>query len=254
VAADVLDPLPVRSGLTHDTLFDGAIELLQPETGYRANIDALLLGAFASARPARHVVDLGCGVGTVALALAHFGAAERATLVDRDPRLLELAQRNTRTAGLASRVLERDLCAQPISRADVGSADLIVANPPFFAEATGRPRRHLDDRRARSGALAPFLRAGAALLDGPRSRFCIAYPARSLQDLLENATTLGLVAKRLRLVHARVDRPARLALLELRRARRGGLLVEPPLVEWTAPGIKSSEIESLIGRRTVDRT
>jgi tRNA1Val (adenine37-N6)-methyltransferase len=235
-------------------LFGGAIQLIQPETGYRANIDALLLAAFASARMARHAVDLGCGVGTVALALAHFGAVERVTLVERDPELLELARSNTHAAGMASRTVEADLCLHPISRADVGSADLVVANPPFFAETAGRPRRHPGDRAARSGALEPFLRAGVALLDGPRSRFCIAYPAGSLQELLESATTLGLVAKRLRLVHARADRPARLALVELRRARRGGLLVEPPLVEWTAPGIKSAEIEALIGCRTGDRT
>jgi tRNA1Val (adenine37-N6)-methyltransferase len=56
---------------------------------------------------------------------------------------------------------------------------------------------------------------------------------------------VGLVPKRLRLVHPFVERAARVALVELRKARPGGLVVEPPLVEWDAPGRASPELESI---------
>jgi hypothetical protein len=47
------------------------------------------------------------------------------------------------------------------------------------------------------------------------------------------------------MVHSFVDRPARLALIELRRARPGGLVVEAPFVEWSAPGVATPEMNAL---------
>jgi tRNA1(Val) A37 N6-methylase TrmN6 len=251
----VHDDPRATDGVSRDALFDGAVELLQPATGYRANVDALLLAAFArSARPAGHAVDLGAGVGTVALALGYFGAAERVTLVERDPTLVDLARRNMRAAGLPGRVVEADVAAELASREDIGAADLVVCNPPFFTEDEGRPRSHPRDRAARSGALAPFLRSGRALLRDSKSRFCVVYPARSLAELLGGAANVALVPKRLRLVHSLVDRAARLALVELRAARSGGLVVEPPLIEWASPGVRSAELTALVRPRTDDRT
>jgi tRNA1(Val) A37 N6-methylase TrmN6 len=79
------------------------------------------------------------------------------------------------------------------------------------------------------------------------------YPARALVQLLEAGARHRLVAKRLRLVHTRADSEARLALLELKRARPGGLVVEPPLVEWIAKGKRAPELSALVGRAG-DRT
>ncbi|MBM4362031.1 MAG: methyltransferase, partial [Deltaproteobacteria bacterium] len=77
------------------------------------------------------------------------------------------------------------------------------------------------------------------------------YPARSLSSLLAGATARGLAAKRIRFVHARASDPARVALVELRRGREGGLVVEPPLVEWDASGARSPEVAELVeGRLT----
>jgi hypothetical protein len=57
-------------------------------------------------------------------------------------------------------------------------------------------------------------------------------------------------------VHAFADCAARLALVELRRAKPGGLVVEPPLVEWTARNVRSPEVgalvEGLVTRRAAD--
>jgi tRNA1(Val) A37 N6-methylase TrmN6 len=71
------------------------------------------------------------------------------------------------------------------------------------------------------------------------------YPARSLEALLEVSRRSGLVLKRLRLVHANARAPARVALCELRLARPGGLVVEPPLFEWLAAGRRNPELAKL---------
>jgi tRNA1(Val) A37 N6-methylase TrmN6 len=243
----------VSPAVTHDTLFGGAVSLWQPARGYRTNVDALLLGAFAANRQSRTVADLGAGVGAVSLTLGHLGASQRFVLVEREPDLAELARRNLGAAGFASSLYELDLGDDPLPPALRACADLVVSNPPYHEAASSQPRRDRLERRARTGTLPPFLRAARKLLAGQRARAVFAYPASSLALLLALAAKETLVPKRLRLVHPKADEPARLALVELRVARPGGLVVEPPLVEWVKPGLRTDELAALIDGRAGDR-
>lgn len=240
-------------GVTRDALFDGAVTLLQPAQGYRVNVDSLLLAAFAAGAPGElrrveRVIDLGAGVGAVTLALAHLVGIASAQLLERDGALAALARDNVSAARLAAEVHELELGRLP--DALHGSADLVVCNPPYFAPGSGRV-----DRRdpARFGPLAPFVTAAAAAFASARARAAFVYPAGSLPELLSAATSAGLVAKRIRLVHPLADEPARLALVELRRARPGGLRIEPPLVEWLAREHRSAEVTALLERPAADR-
>jgi tRNA1Val (adenine37-N6)-methyltransferase len=234
-----------RPELTHDALFGGALSLKQPRVGYRANVDALLVAAFAAGgRRAREVVDLGAGVGTIGLALAHVGAARQVVLVERQAALAALARENLVENGISGSVEERDLERLGLPRALVQQADLVVCNPPFFPARAGTPARHA--RGSRSGELGPFVCAARDALSGPRTRAVFCYPAGALAELLECARDARLVPKRLRLVHARAEAPARLALVELRIAKPGGLVIEPPLVEWLSGRARSPELARIV--------
>jgi tRNA1Val (adenine37-N6)-methyltransferase len=238
---------------TRDTLYAGSLTLEQPARGYRFNVDSLLLADFAGEKRATLCVDLGAGVGTVALALHHLGRARRVELVELDPDIAAIAGRNLALAGAPGDVHAHDV-ANGLPRALRQRADLVVSNPPFFDPAAHRPASDPRAQRARSGALEPFVSAAAQALAGPRARALFAYPARSLLQLFELATARGLEPKRLRLVHADRSSPARLALVELRRARPGGLVVEAPLYEWLERGRRSPELSLIIGGRTGGRT
>jgi tRNA1Val (adenine37-N6)-methyltransferase len=234
---------------TADTLLDGALPFRQSADGYRVNVDALLLAAFAAVgRRADLAVDLGAGVGTVGLLLERAGSARRLALVEREGDLVELARRNLEQLGIEGTVHAIDL-ADGLPRALAQRAELVVSNPPFFAPGSGRERRDTRQRRARSGELAPFVRAAARALNGAKARAAFVYPAPALAALLSTAAELGLVAKRLRFVHARRDAPARVALVELRLAKPGGLVVEPPLVEWSAGGKRTRELAAIVAGR-----
>jgi tRNA1(Val) A37 N6-methylase TrmN6 len=241
----VSDPPSAAEPPVQNTLFSGQVRLWQPARGYRVNVDSLLLAQFAAAfcPTARHVVDLGAGVGGVTVAFAHVAAMTRCTLIEREPPLLALAERNLREAGIDGATVAFDL-AEPHPAALAGIADVVLSNPPFFpdgARASGTGLRS----RSRSGPLEPFLRAAVAVM-GRRAHAFFAYPAPALPEIIVSARKVGLVAKRLRLVHAFATTPARLGLLELRRAKPGSLVVEPPVVEWIARGIRSPELEALV--------
>lgn len=241
-----------RVDTTTDTLFGGALVVEQPRQGYRFNVDSLWLGAFATrGRQVAALLDLGAGVGVVTLAVHRFSGVSRATLVDKDSRMSDLADRNLTRAGIAGQSLTLDL-AGGLPRALSGSHDLVVSNPPFFEPGERRPG--VTGREdARAGCLEPFVQATADALDHSRSRAVFVYPARSLGRLLALAETRGLVPKRLCFVHAFASEPARVALVELRRARPGGLLVEPPIVEWSRPGTPTRSLSALTAGRASDR-
>jgi len=234
------------SATTSDSLYDGAVKLTQPARGYRVNVDALFLAAFAAdGRHAKVAVDLGAGVGAVALGLHHLGAVTRAELVEREPDLSELARANATRAGLEAEVHTADL-SHGLPPQLTGKADLVVANPPFFSFERGRPATPGQKARARFGELEPFLMAAAQAVRGARARVAFVYPARDLAQLIETGERVGLIPKRLRLVHADRAAAARVALLELQRAKPGGLVVEPPLFEWAGPGIRTPEVSAIL--------
>jgi tRNA1Val (adenine37-N6)-methyltransferase len=233
-----------RPEVTRDALLGGALILAQPRVGYRVNIDSIILAAFAShGRVAKLAIDLGAGVGPLGLILARVRAARTVVLVEREPVLVELARQNLIENAVTGSVVERDLEKQGLPPALAQKADLVVCNPPFYPPGAGTPARNARD--ARIGELAPFLRAARRALSGPRTRAAFCYPAGSLSSLLVSATDAGLVPKRLRLVHPRASAPARLALVELRIAKPGGLVVDPPLVEWVL-NARSRELKSLL--------
>src|SRR5882724_862514 len=80
---------PSRDDVTEDALFCGRLTLMQPArgAGYRTNVDAILLGAFAAAehRRVKTAVDLGAGVGAVGLTLLYFDVAEKVVFIEKDP-------------------------------------------------------------------------------------------------------------------------------------------------------------------------
>jgi tRNA1Val (adenine37-N6)-methyltransferase len=242
--AEVTKDVPAS---TRDTLFGGRVALAQPVRGrgYRVNIDAVLLGAFAAgalgeprrARRAHAAFDVGSGVGAVALTLLHLDAAAHVTLLEVDAGLAQLAGENAIANGWSDRI---EVVRGDVSDASIvpaGAADLVVCNPPYVEPGRGRAPSAAH-ARARSGPLAVFLDA-ARRLAGRRARICLIYPAIEATTLLVELRARGLEPKRLRPVHGRANDQARVVLVECATGRPGGLVVEPPLVETSpdAPAI-----------------
>jgi tRNA1Val (adenine37-N6)-methyltransferase len=242
--------------VTRDALFGGTLSITQPAPrgGYRVNVDAILLAAFAAGRigaasarpraPARHAVDLGSGVGAVGLSLLHFGAALRVTMVEIDVALARLAEVNASDNGWAERVDVSCADVLEAARERAGSADLVVCNPPYVTPGRGRaPGAPL--RRAKYGDLHAFVEA-ASRLAGRRARACFVYPAVDAMQLFAALRARGLEPKRLCPVHGRPDHPARVVLVECVLGKPGGLSLEPAFVETEPGGGRSAAATRLL--------
>ena len=105
----------------------------RPET---ETLVALALDELA-VRPDARVLDLGCGSGAIALALAANAPQVRIVAADIAAAALESAAQNAARLGLAAQIeFVRGDCFTPLDGAgELGRFDLIVANPPYIADA-----------------------------------------------------------------------------------------------------------------------
>lgn len=227
--------------VTRDAFLGGALRLYQPERGFRAGIDAVLLAASvaveACARPGGtivRVVDLGAGVGTAGLCLACRAHDVAVDLVEREPELSEIARHNILANGFAERV--RPLTLDLLSRAATDNLaadayDHVIANPPFYTAPAARPPA--DALKAAShvfgaGDLDGWLRCMARLAK-PGGHASVIYPAENLGDLLQ-AFRSRFGAVTVRPLHPRSGQPAIRVIVTGKKGSRAPLSLLPPLV------------------------
>ncbi len=176
---------------TRDDFLGGRIALLQPEKGFRAGLDTVLLAAAVSGRSSR-VLELGAGSGVASCCvLADLPGAE-ATLVDVDADMLELARRNVVSCRFENRavLLELDVREKGAVRAAAGLRpdhfSTVIANPPFFDAAGGTASPSPCRARARhmpSGELDVWVKTAATSL-APGGEVIFIHAASVLPDLL----------------------------------------------------------------------
>ncbi len=225
-------PSNAEAGLatTSDEFLGGALRLLQPKTGYRAGLDAVLLAAACPAADGAQVLDCGAGVGTAGLTLAHRVSGTHVTLVERDPALAALAERNAAANGLAPRchIITADLTA-PLSRTPAlatlaGRFDHVVANPPYYAHAAGTraPDRQKDGSHAMpAGELDGWVRFAAGMTCEGGTLTIIHRPDALLDVLAAFDRRFG--GAHILPLHPRAGTPANRVLIQARKGSHAGL-------------------------------
>ncbi|VAW14423.1 hypothetical protein MNBD_ALPHA12-1743, partial [hydrothermal vent metagenome] len=82
-----------RRPTTRDAFLGGRVFALQPQNGFRAGIDSVLLAA-AVAKSSASIVELGSGAGVASICALSDLAAASATLLDNQATMVELAISN----------------------------------------------------------------------------------------------------------------------------------------------------------------
>jgi tRNA1(Val) A37 N6-methylase TrmN6 len=190
MSLDHVPDLVKQQTLTRDAFLGGRLYVSQPERGFRAGLDSVLLGA--SVLPGtRQLLDLGAGVGTAALVALADLVGSNATLVEIDPATAAIAGLNLGANGFAERcrVLTLDVVAKGAVRAAAGlladQYDAVIANPPFFDPGAGSApsaarstARHMPPE-----ALDLWVKA-AATHAAPEGEVIFIHAAQSLPTLL----------------------------------------------------------------------
>lgn len=210
--------------------------LHQPRSGFRFSIDALLLACFVSPKKGFHVLELGTGCGVVGLGmlLRNPNLDFQIIGIDKNRTILALAEKNISAMGFQDRfsVTVQDLKQiRADQRFGPETFDLVISNPPYRTPKQGRtpPGRYTKSAKIEQDAcLTDFLNAAAYVLKN-KGILNMIYTAERLAELLVKLCLSSLEPKRLQLVHAYQDRPAKLVLVEARKNGHRGLEVCPPL-------------------------
>src|SRR5215470_4638889 len=197
---------------TCDALLRGRIRVWQPRRGH----------------PAR-VLDLGCGVGVIAVALLVADPEASGVAVELQDELASLARRNAALNGLAGRleIVTADL-RRPL---EVGTFDAVVSNPPFHAGG-GRVAPDASRAVARHEVACTIADVADAARRhvAPKGRCFVIYPAERTPELLAAFADASLTPRTMRFVHSVAGEAARRVLVEAAPGWRGGVTVSPPLV------------------------
>jgi tRNA1Val (adenine37-N6)-methyltransferase len=210
----------------------GIVTVAQPKKGNRFTTDSLLLADFCRIKPRERVLELGAGTGVVSLLLAKKHPSCKIIADEFEPEAYSLLCRNIEENGLTERIsplahdlknLRRHLAA--------GSLDAIVTNPPYTKKGAGRTSPSSSRRIGRQDEEAPL----AALMNlqsllKNRGRFTIIYTAARFAEISSIMIKYGMVPKRARFVHAFVNKPASLVLVEAIKGAASGVEILPPLV------------------------
>jgi tRNA1Val (adenine37-N6)-methyltransferase len=240
---------------THDSISlrgAGVVTIAQPAKGFRFTLDSLLLADFCRMKAHDRVLELGAGTGVISLLLAKKFPRSRFVADEFEPRAYTLLCRNIEVNGLADRIVSVDRDIKYLSRSIAPNAfDVIVANPPYTAQGTGRTSPSPERQRARQeqkAALSPWLNRGDLLKN--KGRFTLVFPASRVAELFTLLRERRLEPKRLRFVHPFQDKPASIALIESVKTGGTGLIVLPPLIVHDEGGGYTEEMREIYGLQT----
>jgi tRNA1Val (adenine37-N6)-methyltransferase len=233
---------------TTDTFFNGKIRITQDRTGYRFSIDAVLLAYFADPQPGDKVLDLGTGCGIIPLIMAHRALDIAIYGVEVQTELSDLAGSNVRENQLEDRItiFSTDMkLIEPSMTA--GPVDLVVCNPPFRKQGSGRINPDAQRAVARheiTVTLGDIIQTSHRMLR-TAGRLVLIYTAGRLTDILCRMRTDGIEPKFLRMIHSRQDSEAALILIEGVKGGRPDLKIAPPLIIYDKRNHYTDEVESM---------
>ncbi|MBX7191835.1 MAG: methyltransferase [Sandaracinaceae bacterium] len=249
-----------RATETDDPLSDDAItadfRVYQRVRGHRYSLDDVLTAWVAARRApeARQLLDLGSGIGSVAIMLAWRLPTARVATIEAQEISFALQARNVARNGLEARFTRAfgDF-REPTVRAQVGDGlDLVTGTPPYFpADST---LCSSDSQRAHArvelrGGVEAYLEAAAACVrEGGAVVLCAdaKKPARVTGAL----GRLGLAAEEELVVHPREGKPALFSVWTLVRGEASRPFVRTSFVARTEGGARSSaqhEIREFFG-------
>ncbi|MBP6986561.1 MAG: methyltransferase domain-containing protein [Alphaproteobacteria bacterium] len=178
-----------ESSLIIDKYLDGRIYICQPQKGYRAGIDAILLAAAVSPKKSHKVLDVGTGVGTVMLAIASYFPQTQFAGLEIQQELVTLAAENIKRNHQEKNVqIFQGSILSPPDELLPNTFDHVVTNPPYFNfGATTEDLKKTISRHEQNIGIESWIQACIRMVK-PRGYLTMIHRAERLDEILKNLT------------------------------------------------------------------
>jgi tRNA1Val (adenine37-N6)-methyltransferase len=228
----------------------GHFRIFQLEKGHRFSTDDILTAWYGTswAPRAESVLDLGSGIGTVALIAAWRMPAARFVTVEAQPDSVRLARKSIAWNGLNNRFdIRQSDFRDPNLFAPDERFDLVLGSPPYFPLGTGIEGDHPQKVACRfetRGNIGDYCAVAARLLS-PGGWFACVFPIAPPEQhdrVLAAAKSAALTTVRMRPVTLREGERPLLGLFAMMRSsdlppqNRDQTWTEPPLIIRRANG------------------
>lgn len=230
----------------HIEYIDGSLKLIV-SASHTFGTDALLLAAFSAPKRSEKVCDFGTGCGIIPFYWLAKGV-EKVNAVEIQPLAIDQLTRSVELNFLEDkfRIIHTDLRLLT-DEMEKGSLDLITMNPPYTAEGHGIISKTAADKTARHetdltleelfSTASKFLKFGG--------RMCICLRPERLAEAITKMKNAGIEPKRLRFVSQKDGKAPWLFLLEGKKGRKSGMIVEKELHIENPDSSLSPEMEEI---------
>lgn len=233
-----------------NNLLNKNLKIIQRTDFFNFSLDSLLAANFISlGRGVNKVVDLGTGNGAIPLFLSERTKA-KITGIEIQKISAELAERNVELNGLSEQIkIINDDMKNWKKYFVSGSQDAVISNPPFFKfHGNEELLNDLDQltlaRHEISITLEEIIQTASALLKDKGYFTMVHRPDRFL-EIMDMMRKYGITPKRVRFCHSKIDKQAKILLVEGMKFGAEGLTVLPPLISHDSDGKYSKEILAL---------
>jgi len=230
---------------TEGHLLGGRVLYRQPTAGFRSGIEPVLLAASVPAGPGEHVLEAGSGAGAALLCLSARSPGVRATGVECDERMAELAASNVSANGFTGIEIIANRLENAVFRYPFDHA---ITNPPYHLPAgTASPITARETAKRGSDTLIVtwIERLGGALRD--RGSLTLIVPAGRSPACLTAMAQTRCPCTVLFPLWPKAGRPAKLVLLRGIRNARTPMRLAAGLVLHNPDGSFTDATQAILG-------
>ena len=204
----------------------------QDKTAMKVGTDGVLLGAWA---PIDHnpfsVLDIGAGTGIIALMLAQRTHAEQIDALEIDEDAYEQAVDNFENSPWGDRLFCFHAGLDEFIEEPEDEYDLIVSNPPFYAEDYKTESEQRDLARFQDAMPFEELVEAADLLLSENGIFALIIPFKEEDDFIALAKEFELYPLKITRVKGNLTSPVKRSLLAFSRNQIDELIIDELIIE-----------------------
>lgn len=223
-----------------------AVELLQPEDGFKTSIDAVLLAAACPAKEQEAILDLGCGVGSAAFCVMRRVGFTTLTGIDILPDVIELAKKNAVLNDMKDRTHFKCIDVRDFENL---AYDHVICNPPYL-DAGEHLRSPREGKATAMGFgeddmdLKDWIDCAYRSIRGQGSLTMI-HRAEEVDEIIR---VMGLRFGAIEIIPLlpKAEKDAKRVIVRARKNRKSGARIHPGIVLHDKSGAYTHEAEAIL--------